>query len=282
MTLKTLVTGVAAAAAGGRCSGGCDFHCIRRVCRPRRPCSPSCSTSRCPCSQPLTSPATEDELRAVLDGLAAPGGSFSAQRPVWWKAASASIEGTDRRPVDDKNAAQDGSLPTAFTFDPIDHAGGPGATATVTALWSAARRPSTQTVTFVNARRLEAVARIGATALLSAAWADPIRRCAAPRVGFLGAAAIVAALGLSGMRDESHSRRDVDVVRDDAQHVDRRCPRAGAAAAADCADRRAVPARGPRRARRGKGGPGRTRHRRRCRGAGQVRPGTARTAASRR
>ena len=165
MTLKTLVTGVAAAAAVGAAAAGVTSIA-------------SGALSATPAVQPVVfdvplplQPAADvlpskGELENVLYGLAAPGVPFRAKAGLV-EGGVGIVEGrtADRLMA---SAAQDGSLPNSFTVDPNSITpAGPGVSATVTAS-GPQLSPRTQTVTFVNHGGWK-LSRGSATALLSAA-----------------------------------------------------------------------------------------------------------------
>ncbi|MDT5400785.1 MAG: hypothetical protein QOK33_4016 [Mycobacterium sp.] len=140
MTLKTLVTGVAAAAVVSAAAVG-----VTSI-------ASGASLASAPAVQPvvfgiplpLDTPcgATADQLQSVLDRLAAPGGSFHGDKSDLVQGGIGILEGrtADRMLA---NAYQSGTLPVAFNVSPPVCGPGNSATATVTA---AGR---TQDVTFV-------------------------------------------------------------------------------------------------------------------------------------
>ena len=158
MTLKTLVTGVAAAAAVGGAALGVTFIASG---------PPSAASAVQPVvfdiPFPLDTPcgATADQLRGVLDGLAGPG-SFTGNKRGLVEGGVGPIEGrTADRLL--KNAYETGSLPVAFDVaPPICGPGGTSATATVSAAGHS------QAVTFVNEGGVWKLSRGSATAVLSA------------------------------------------------------------------------------------------------------------------
>ena len=130
MTLKTLVTGVAAAAMVGAAAAGVTSIA-------------SSTVSASPAVQPVVwdipmpqqpapgVPATENDLRATLEGLANSSGSFSGAKAYLVEGRVGRIEGlTADRAY--KNAVADGYFPLGFSFGPIN-SDGTTATTTVTA-----------------------------------------------------------------------------------------------------------------------------------------------------
>ena len=159
MTLKTLVTGVAAAAVVGGAALG-----VTSIASGSLSAAPAVQPVVFDIPLPLDTPcgATEDQLRGVLDSLAAPGGSFSSSKSGLVQGGVGIIEGkTADRLL--RNAYQEGSLPVAFDIAPPIC--GPGGTS-ATALVSAAGR--SQNVTFVNEAGVWKLSRGSATTVLSA------------------------------------------------------------------------------------------------------------------
>lgn len=144
MTLKSLVTGVAAAALVGGAAAGVTSIA-----------SPATAHAQPPC-------ADAGQLTAVIDGLAAPGVGFHSGKSDLVEGGVGIIEGkTADRLL--KNAYADGSLPAQFTVgSPVCNPDG-SATATVSA------GGSSQAVTFVPGGRFGwQLSRGSATAVLSA------------------------------------------------------------------------------------------------------------------
>ena len=165
MTLKTLVTGVAAAAMVGAAAAGVTSIA-------------SGPLTAMPAVQPVVfdiplplQPAADvpstDQLMAVLNGLANPNVPFRSKDGLV-EGGVGIVEGKAADKVM-AGAAQDGTLPNSFVIDGIAPARPGLATATVTAS-GPALAPTTQTVTFVNQGGWR-LSRASATSLLQAALA---------------------------------------------------------------------------------------------------------------
>ena len=164
MTLKTLVTGVAAAAAVGAAAAGVTSIA-------------SGALSATPAVQPVVfdvplplQPAADvpsvDQLMGLLNGLANPNVPFGSKSGLV-EGGVGIVEGrTADRLVD--NAVEDGYFPLSFSVANIVPAGPSAATATVTAS-GPQLAPTTQTVTFVNEGGRWKLSEESGLALLSAA-----------------------------------------------------------------------------------------------------------------
>jgi len=141
VTLKTLVTGMAAAVMVAGAGGRCDFRCISPPCRPPRPFNRSCGTSRCRRHRRQTY-----SLHSCRRCRPSPGAARSAVRRPSSRAVSAGSKASP--PTGPTTGRQQrGKFPLTFNVANIDQEGGV-ANADVTAT-SALGTTATETVQFV-------------------------------------------------------------------------------------------------------------------------------------
>ena len=164
MTLKTLVTGVAAAAVVGAAAAGVTSIASGAPMAAAPAVQPVVFDIPLPL-QPAADVPSTDQLLAVLNGLANPSVPFRSKAGLV-EGGVGMIEGRAADKVM-ASAAQDGTLPNSFVIDGIALAGPGLATATVTAS-GPSLAPTTRQSRFVNQGGWR-LSRGSATTLLQAA-----------------------------------------------------------------------------------------------------------------
>ena len=241
MTLKTLVTGVAAAAVVGGAAAGVTSIASRRVVGRHRPCSRSCGTSRCRRRpRPTAGSAAADAAGAGRRRLVRRQGTLHPGR-----------HRPDRRPTSPtrtlrKDAAAEGKFPLTVQLANIDP-NGPVVTADVTATSAIGATATPERHSSCHGPEPQRLADREGVRSGVALGGRLIHRVHRTRAVVLGAVTIVAALGLSGCSDDTSSAPSpTPVPQSSPRRLHRRRRNRRAAAAAGRADRLDVPARRPR------------------------------------